>query len=285
MSDREALALLAEAEKCANYKGWFGANKLDEASELYAKAGNCFKLAKKFKEAGDAYMSQGYILCRMGEKDEASSAYINASKAFKKTNPLEAINAMGLAVQILTERGRFAAAASNQKQVAEMYETDLNDLQKACEAYEKAAEWYQGEDSHAQADSCLLKVATFYGQLERYDEAVDTFETVASHCVDNKLTKWSMKEYFLKSGICLLCLDDPVRFKNSMEKYQQMDVTFEQTREYKFLVGLQEAVDSGDVEAFTNVIVEYDKLTKLDNWKTSLLLKVKKTIGEEEGLT
>jgi alpha-soluble NSF attachment protein len=41
-------------------------------------------------------------------------------------------------------------------------------------------------------------------------------------------------------------------------------------------------VESSDVEGFTEVIVEFDKLTKLDNWKTSLLLRLKKTIVNEE---
>jgi alpha-soluble NSF attachment protein len=52
----------------------------------------------------------------------------------------------------------------------------------------------------------MLKVGSLAGELGRYEDAVNKFEMVASRCVDNKLTKWSMKEYFLKAGICLLCL-------------------------------------------------------------------------------
>jgi hypothetical protein len=33
-------------------------------------------------------MSQASVLIKMGEKDEASSAYINAGKAYKKSSPL-----------------------------------------------------------------------------------------------------------------------------------------------------------------------------------------------------
>jgi hypothetical protein len=51
------------------------------------------------------------------------------------------------AVDILSEKGRFSAAANNQKQIAELYETDLQDLEKAMDAYNIAAEWYHGEDS------------------------------------------------------------------------------------------------------------------------------------------
>lgn len=51
-AERDALNLLREAEKKENYTGWFGGNKLDEAAELYARAGNNFKLAKKCKTCG-----------------------------------------------------------------------------------------------------------------------------------------------------------------------------------------------------------------------------------------
>jgi alpha-soluble NSF attachment protein len=62
---------------------------------------------------------------------------------------IDAVHALEQAVTILTERGRFQSAASNQKQIAEIYETDIGDIRKAMEAYDKAAEWYTTEDSHA----------------------------------------------------------------------------------------------------------------------------------------
>lgn len=54
------------------------------------------------------------------------------------------------------------------------------------------------------AHKCMLKVATFAAQLGQYDKAIDKFETVASASLDNQLMKWSLKEYFLKAGLCHL---------------------------------------------------------------------------------
>jgi alpha-soluble NSF attachment protein len=75
------------------------------------------------------------------------------------------------------------------------------------EAYEQAAEWYSGEDSNAQANACLLKVAQFAGTLEQYDRAVELFERVSSKSLENNLTKWSVREYLFKSMICILCIN------------------------------------------------------------------------------
>lgn len=61
-----------------------------------------------------------------------------------------------------------------------------------------------------------------------------------------------------------------------------MDATFSSTRECGLLVSLSGAVEAGDAEAFTAALQEYDRMTKLDDWKTNLLLRVKKAIESEE---
>jgi alpha-soluble NSF attachment protein len=70
-----------------------------------------------------------------------------------------------------------------------------------------------------------------------------------------------------------------------MTKYGNQDTTFTSTREAKFLNALLEAVEAGDPEAFTGAVVEFDQVTKLDNWKTGMLLKIKRGIEDEPTYT
>ncbi|KAL2919630.1 vesicular-fusion protein S17 [Polyrhizophydium stewartii] len=283
-SSTDGPGLLAEAERKLKAKGMFGFGgpKLDEAADLFGRAANAFKLSKKWKDSGDAFVQQAQTLERMGDRDDAASAYINASKSYKKEHPRDAVVALETAVKFLTEKGRFSAAANNMKQVAEIYETDIADMEKAMHAYEQAAEWYSGEDSNAQANACMLKVATFAGTLEMYDRAIDLFERVASKSVDNNLTKWSVRDYLFKAGICVLCTGDNVRARNSLDRYQSLDATFSETRECKLLLALLDAIEAGDVEAFTASLRDFDRLSKLDEWKTSLLLRVKNKLDAQE---
>lgn len=51
------------------------------------------------------------------------------------------------AVDMLKERGRFHPAAGHLKQIAEIYESDIVDLQLAMRYYEDAAELYSGEEA------------------------------------------------------------------------------------------------------------------------------------------
>lgn len=60
-----------------------------------------------------------------------------------------------------------------------------------------------------------------------------------------------------------------------------MDSTFASTREHQLLVDLAEAVEQGDQEVFADKLFQYDSLSKLDKWKTTLLLRVKNAIEEK----
>jgi hypothetical protein len=51
----------------------------------------------------------------------------------------------------------------------------------------------------------MLKVAQIAAELEMYEVAIEKFEKVAAASVDDALLKWSLKEYFLKAGLCHLC--------------------------------------------------------------------------------
>jgi alpha-soluble NSF attachment protein len=80
-------------------------------------------------------------------------------------------------------------------------------------------------------------------------------------------------------------MGDIIGTQRSLRHYEDMDLSFSQTRECKFLNNLVESLEAEDVEAFTNHVYEFDQLTKFDNWKTTLLLRIKKSIGDEPSLT
>ncbi|KAJ1930230.1 vesicular-fusion protein S17 [Tieghemiomyces parasiticus] len=284
MTEAEARNLLEQAAKKANSRPWFGLGgpKYEEAAELYQQAGNSFKLLKKWSDAGQAYNRAAELLVNIGERDDAATQFIAASKCFKKGFPEDAIKALRKAIEVLTDSGRFYPAANHQKEIAQIYETELMDIKGAMVAYEAAADLYSGEESTAQTNNCRLKVATFAAQLEQYDKAVEIFEQIAHASIDNQLTKWSVKEYLLKAGICRLAAGDEVAMQRAFQRYQEMDVSFGSTRECKLLLNLADAVRAGDVDAFTHYVFEYDQMTKLDNWKTTLLLRIKKSLTEQE---
>ncbi len=78
---------------------------------------------------------------------------------------------------------------------------------------------------------------------------------------------------------------DYVSARRNLSRYGQLDNTFPSTREAKFVTVLLDALDEGDEEAFSTAVYEFDQVTKLDNWKTAMLLKIKKGLQQAPGLT
>ncbi|KAK9282666.1 hypothetical protein L1049_010886 [Liquidambar formosana] len=179
-------------------------------------------------------------------------------------------------------------AARYQKEIAELYEQDQN-FEQAIVYYERAAELFQGEEVTTSANQCNLKVAQFSAQLEQYQKAVNIYEDIARQSLNNNLLKYGVKGHLLNAGICQLCKGDIVAITNSLERYQELDPTFSGTREYKFLADMAAAIDEEDIAKFTDVVKEFDSMTQLDAWKTTLLLRVKEALKvkemEEDDLT
>lgn len=147
-----------------------------------------------------------------------------------------------------TLKGRFTIAAKHHITIAEIYETELVDIEKAIAHYEQSADYYKGEESNSSANKCLLKVAAYAAQLEQYQKAIEIYEQLA------------------------------------LEKYEEMFPAFTDSRECKLLKKLLEAHEEQNSEAYTEAVKEFDSISRLDQWLTTMLLRIKKSIqGDGEG--
>ncbi|KAJ0566678.1 putative NSF attachment protein [Helianthus annuus] len=282
MSDQIAKGLEFEkkAEKKLNGWGFFG-SKYEDAGDLYEKAANCYKLAKSWDQAGAVYVKLAECHLKMDSKHEAANAYADAAHSYKKTNTKECIAHLEQALNLFMEIGRLSMSARYCKEIAELYEQEQN-LEQAIAYYDKAADLFQGEEVTTSANQCKQKIAQFSAQLEQYQKAIEIYEDIARQSLNNNLLKYSVRGHLLNAGICQLCKGDVVAITNALERYQELDPTFSGTREYKLLADLAAAMDEEDVAKFTDAVKEFDSMTKLDEWKTSLLLRVKLLLKAKE---
>uniref|UniRef100_A0A668UJL6 Uncharacterized protein n=1 Tax=Oreochromis aureus TaxID=47969 RepID=A0A668UJL6_OREAU len=248
--EKEAIQLMADADKKVKSSGSFlggmfggGHHKVEEACEMYCRAANMFKMAKNWSEA---------------------------------------IKCLNAAIDIYTDMGRFTIAAKHHISIAEIYESELVDIEKAIAHYEQAADYYKGEESNSSANKCLLKVGAYCAQLEQYQKAIEIYEQVGANTMDNPLLKYSAKEYFFKAALCHFIVDE-LNAKIAVEKYEEMFPAFSDSRECKLLKKLLEAYEEQNSDAFTEAVKEFDSISRLDQWHTTLLLRIKKTIQGDEG--
>ena len=59
----------------------------------------------------------------------------------------------------------------------------------------------------------------------------------------------------------------------AQSNFIEIDPSFGQQAEYQLLVDLTAAIQQGDQEQFADKLFQYDQLRKLDNWKTTMLLR------------
>ncbi|PHH67784.1 hypothetical protein CDD82_1131 [Ophiocordyceps australis] len=108
-----------------------------------------------------------------------------------------------------------------------------------------------------------------------YYHAIEIYEKVADQSINNNLMKYSVKDYLLKAGICHLATRDLIAVEQAIDKYCKLDQAFATQRESMLLRDLLEALTAGSQEQFTDKLLQYDQVSKLDKWKTALLSRVK----------
>ena len=100
--------------------------------------------------------------------------------------------------------------------------------------------------------------------------------------LESTLLRFSVKDYLLRAGICRLATGEIGAAVNALERYEGLDASFSTTREGIFLRKLVGAYENLDELEFTDVVREYDEVSRLDAQKTTLLLEIKNKIKDSQ---
>jgi len=287
-NEKNATQLVEDAEKKLARKsgfvgsllGWLGGtNQKDEAVEMFTKAANMFKMAKKWNQAANTFTKVANHHVQEGSKHDAATNCVEAANCYKKTDPKQAALSLQKAIDIYTDMGRFIIAAKHHQTVAELFECEVGDLEIAIHHYEIAADYFKGEESTSSATKCLLKVAEYAAQLNNYVKAIQIYEQVACIALQSNILKYSAKDHFFRASLCHLCVDS-IDALHAVTKYEEQYPSFGDSREAKLIKTLCAEVENQDVEGFTEAVKNYDDFSRLETWYATLLLRVKKSISD-----
>lgn len=245
------------------------------------------------QEAGDAYVKAGEIYEKnLKEAHDACTRYIEAARAYRNVDSKAAIKYFSIAVDMHMEGNRFSVAAKLYKDIAELYEKEL-DHEGAKNAYTKAADCqstsplsrssphplyplhcltvivlcdvcagYDAEDSSANATSCWVKVAALCAELEDYKKAIEIYERISNKALEGSSAgRWGVKDYLFKALLCQLVLAakknemEPV--EKAVEKYKDMLPQLDGTREVKLIEDLVNAFKEDDMDLYSDTVFRY----------------------------
>merc|ERR1712025_692681 len=231
-------------------------------------------------EAGKTFCTIATVHIGEGNKHDAATNYVDAANCYKKNAPNEAASCLQSAIDIYTDMGRFTIAAKHHQTIAELFGNDIADFERAMQHYEKSADYFRGEESNSSANKCMLKVAQYAAQLENYEKAIKIYEEVAAHALESSLIKYSAKEYFFRASLCHLCVD-AVNAQHAVQRYEEQFPSFGDSREAKLVKALIKHLEDEDVDAFTAEVKNFDQISRLDQWYTTILLRIKKQIPDD----
>lgn len=257
-----------------------GSSKEDEGLEMLGRAANLYKMAKNWGKAGNTFTSIATHHAKKGSKHDAATNYVEAANCYKKTDPKEASESLIKAIDIYTDMGRFTIAAKHHQTVAELFEENAEQVETVIQHYQIAADYFKGEESTSSANKCLVKVAEKSATLEKYEKAIQIYEQIGTDCLQSNLLKYSAKDYFFKALLCHLCVDS-LNASHALGRHEEQYPAFSDTREAKLIKKLCQEIDNEDSDAFTETVKQYDSISRLDSWHTTLLLRVKKNLGPD----
>lgn len=247
------------------------------------EAANLYRLRKELENSGDTFTAAANCQIKANNDDEAGNTFVEAYKCYKSgTSPTKACESLKKAIEIFTRRGQFRRGANFKFELAEILEMDLQEYSKAIENYETAGDWYAQDQALALANKSYLKCADLKALDGQYLEACEVYSKVISNSLGNRLSQWSLKDYFLKVGLCYLAAGDNVAAQRTVSEALSQDPNFSNSREYDLLNSLVECCNEGDGEKLSAKVYEFDKFSKLDKWKTTILLKIKDSIAEAD---
>jgi len=288
MSGPQGDKFIAEAEKALKRTTIFGFGKnqkYEDAAELFTKAGNAFKILKQWREAGDAFIRAADSQKQTESPNDSVNSFVEAGNSYRNVSVVDAIQSYQNAINIYNESGRFSQSARYYKEIAELYEQDSN-IALAIENYQQSADIQSSENKKQGAQQCLLKIASLASSTSESTgilRAADIFETMGRESMDSRLGAYSAKGYFFQAALCHLALGDAVAVRSKLASYKNVDYTFGSSRECQFLEKLVESVDAFNSEDFSQACADFDHITPLDPWKTSMLVLAKRHLTAAAG--
>lgn len=210
-----------------------------------------------------------------------ADACMKASLCYRLIDRQATERVLKLAIDGFTSANRFQRAATTQRELAKLYEEDVqgdekqqhDSRQKVIEAYELCAKWFDEENAMASGSQDHQKAAELAALNGDYQKAIYHFELMAQRSVKNNLNRFSAKNHFFKAGICHMAARDTIGVRRALNEYVELDPGFAKEREFQLLQNLVDRIENNDADGFSEHLLQFDRIYPMDNWKTAILLR------------
>jgi alpha-soluble NSF attachment protein len=252
--------------------------KLNDVAEMLFKAGNLYKIGKKYDEAGKVYFNAGENFSKTCDTGEAINSYTEALKSYVKAKNIEKAEEMfGLIQDISTN---YYQVGKMHKEIAMFYEQE-EEYKRAIFHYESGMQLLEASNANTEVMNIYKSIALCYVKINNpnYSLASENFEKCAELSLVGGLLKYQAKSNLFDSLICILATKDVVLAEKTLEKYINLDYTFGGSNEGRLFQDILACYKDLNELEFVNILESYDKIYKLDNYRVTMLLEIRQRFG------
>jgi alpha-soluble NSF attachment protein len=264
-------------EESINYAEKIEKSNPERAVEIYQEIARDLRLEKNWEFAANILIKSS----KLQENQDLAKCYTDIANLYKKTESRELyIKYLQDAISVYQSYGAFSNCGKYSALLAEEYESVI-DYKNAIDYYIRAIDYYDMADIESNSTRYTIKLATLSAlDPDRVEEAISLFEKIAENYSKNRLTIYNVPEYLFRAGLCRLLKHDTQDLNKSIANYSIQYPIFSTRRESTLLNMILDAIGERDINAFTAAVVDYNDQSTMDDWTTSMLLKIKKTISE-----
>lgn len=294
-ADDKANKLMAEATESVSKFSFFTSKdeKRATARKMYIQAANIYKGNNNFIQAATAFQRAADMSAE--NKDDISLAddIGNVMALQMKCDNYDAARvAANKALDLYTRANKTSLAAGICKMFGEWKPStgSFSDSQKEEQELflQKAINFLKAEGSHAMANELVIKITERKAAAGQYEVAAKEYEALAKKMLDDQLLRSTAMRYLFMALLCHLANLKPTRImdqtdslRRKFESYQDLDTQFSQyTQEHVLMTGLLDALESEDVDKYSDAQDKFSEICAVDSLKLKMLLTGKQALRQ-----
>jgi alpha-soluble NSF attachment protein len=298
MTNPNPQTYIDEAKKLENSKSIFEylmkditLNRYEKIAELYNKAGNIYKISDK--EKAIKYFKR--VLHYNSQSTDTYNEFnkkdilLNIAELYSKIDYVKAVEYYEKIINYYTEKGDLYNIIKYYEIIGDLYWTN-NCTEESKKIYYKTLNLINSNSSDKYGSSkkriyericeILLNSSNLTNSknLSTFLEVGKIYLELADDFLKNKLLMHQAKKYILLGLLADCAGDDLVKAKIDLEKYSNLDYSFDNSNEGIFAKKIFEAIDSNDSERLSALCTDLNRIIPLDNIQVNLLTKIKNSI-------
>lgn len=271
--------------------------KLEEAIEKFISASEEYKIEKAYSKQIeclikiDEIYDKKFIITteRLDKKFQATNLKILIDVMLKenKKNILISQNINFIPYDVMLYIKKYISTSEETADdehliksidyILKLYENIDDDkiIEFLIELYEKQFDLTQKYDE---------KYGDLFVKNKNYIKAAEIYESIGKLKAESSTLRFGSAKLFLKSICCYILSDDDV---NAQRKFDEIELSYpiiHSDRDFKLSKNIIELYQERDVETFTNIMVEYDSISKISDFHVNLFNLIKKKMTEVDEL-